>query len=71
MRSTTLGIHGGLPNETVLLSSLHQLETVQIVRDCVFRESLHENAVHFGLMEVQSLGFWEILPCKAGTWSRS
>lgn len=71
MRSTTLGIHGSLPNETVLLSSLHQLETVQIVRDGVFRESLHENAVHFGLMEVQSLRFWKILPSKVGTCSRS
>ena len=71
MRSTTLGIHGGLPYETVLLSSLHQLETVQIVRNGVFCESLHENAVHFGLVEVQGLRFWKILRSKAGTWRRS
>lgn len=71
MRSATLCVHGSLPNETVLLSSLHQLETVQIMRDGVFRESLHEDAVHFGLMEVQSLRFWKILPSKECTCSRS
>ena len=67
VRPTTLSVHGSLPDESVLLTSLHQLQTIQIMRDCILCEPFYENAVHFGLVEIEGFRFRKILHHKNST----
>ena len=61
MRPATLGIHGSLPDETVFLSSLHQLQAIHVMGDGVLSEALHEDPIKLGLMDIESFGFGEVL----------
>ena len=61
MRSTTFCIHRCLPDESILLTSFHELETIDIVCDSIFCKSLHKDSIDLRLMEIQSFGFGKIL----------
>ena len=69
--TTTFCVHGCLPDKTIFFSPLHQLQTIQIVGDCVLGESLDKNAVNFGLMQIQCFRFRKILHLTNNTCSKS
>lgn len=61
MWSATFCVHWSLTDKTIFFTSFHQLQTVQIMCNCIFRQTLYENSVDFRLMNIQRLGLWEVL----------
>lgn len=61
MGSTTFGIHRSLADESVFLSPLHEFQAVGVVSESVLGESLHEDAIHFGFVDVEGFGLGEVL----------
>lgn len=47
MRTTTFGIHRGLPNEPVLLAPSHELQAICVLSDLEFAEAFYEDALEF------------------------
>jgi hypothetical protein len=61
MGATGFVVHGGLSDHSVLLATFHELEAVQVVGYRVLSESLHEDTVELGFVEVEGFRFGEIL----------
>lgn len=61
MRPTTLHIFFSVPDKPVFFSSLHQFQTIEVVSYCILSQSLHENSIKFGLVEIQWFGLRKIL----------
>lgn len=61
VRSATLSVHWGLANETILLTSFHKLQTVEVMSDCILCQTFNKYSVYFWFMDIQSFGFREIL----------
>lgn len=64
MRATALGIHGGLPDESVFLPSAHEFQTVQIVVNLELPKAFNENSIKFRFMNVKRVWLWGILQIK-------
>lgn len=61
MGSTWFGVHGGLSDKSILLTTFHELETIEVMSNCVFGKTLDKDPIDFGLVEIEGLWFGEVL----------
>ena len=64
MGSATFSIHWCLTNMSILFTTFHQLQAVQVMANIVLCQTLNKNSIHLWLMQIKWFRFRKILYSK-------